>query len=279
MAAFAPADPHTPENNLSAATSAAADRQQAPYLLFILLVSVFALAVLAAEVFVDERSETGRILHYADTLLCVLFFGDFLICLKRAKNKVRYMLTWGWLDLLSSIPAIDVLRWGRAGRMVRVLRVLRGIRSARILMRFILERRAQSAALAATLVSIVVIALASIVVLELEGTAGEAANIRTAQDAMWWSMVTITTVGYGDHYPVTVEGRMVAAFLMAVGVGLIGTWSGIAASWFLMPGETRRDEDLIALGEEVRLLRERLEKHNPTDAPTDGAVFSKIQGP
>lgn len=266
----------SPASQVVESAAHASEQQHTPYLLFILLVSVFALAILAAEVFVDERSETGRILHYADTLLCVLFFGDFLVCFKRARNKVRYMLTWGWLDLLSSIPAIDVVRWGRAGRLVRVLRVLRGIRSARILMRFILERRAQSAALAATLVSIVVIALASIVVLELEASAGDAANIRTAQDAMWWSMVTMTTVGYGDHYPVTVEGRMVAALLMAIGVGLIGTWSGIAASWFLMPGETRRDEDLILLRDEVRLLRERLEGSHLPEAPVDKQPSSKL---
>ena len=59
----------------------------------------------------------------------------------------------------------------------------------------------------------------------------EHANIRTAGDALWWSLVTITTVGYGDHYPVTTPGRLVAAWLMIVGIGVMGTVTGVVASW------------------------------------------------
>ena len=244
--------------NLRTAESAAG--RHASYLLFMLLISMFALGVLAAEALVDNP-ETARILNYADTLLCGLFFIDFLVCFTKANNKGRYMLTWGWLDLLSSIPTIGVMRWGRAARLVRILRILRAIRSARILMRFILESRAQSAALAAALATIVALAMASVAILELEREAGDKANIHTAEDAMWWSAVTITTVGYGDHYPVTTGGRLVAAGLMAVGVALIGTWAGIAASWFLAAGEEQQDDDLVALrreiGEVKRLLEER----------------------
>ena len=231
----------------------------APYLLFILLISVLAIVVLAADMFVDADSDTGRILHYADTLLCVLFFGDFLMCFAHAKNKPAYMVTWGWLDLVSSIPAVAALRWGRAARLARVLRVLRGVRSARILMRFILERRAQSVGLAAALASIVVIAISSIAILNLEHTAGPAANIHTAEDALWWSIVTITTVGYGDRYPVTMEGRCVAIGLMIVGVGLIGTWAGIAASWFMAAADERQHDNIHTLRVEIQELRAMLE--------------------
>jgi voltage-gated potassium channel len=130
-------------------------------------------------------------------------------------------------------------------------------------MRFLLERRAQSAALTATLASIIVVALASITILNVEQAAGEQANIHSAEDALWWSMVTITTVGYGDHYPVTTEGRMVAALLMAIGVGLIGTWSGIAAAWFLSPSEDQQEDDLQKLREELRELRTLIDERLP----------------
>jgi voltage-gated potassium channel len=233
--------------------------RHAPYLLFILLISVLAIVVLAADMFVAADSDTGRILHYADTLLCVLFFGDFLVCFGRSKNRAKYMVTWGWLDLLSSIPAVEALRWGRAARLARVLRVLRGVRSARILMRFILEKRAQSIGLAAALASIVVIAVSSIAILHLEGAAGAEANIRTADDALWWSLVTITTVGYGDRYPVTMEGRCVAIALMVIGVGLIGTWSGIAASWFLAAADERHHDNFKTLRQEIQELRRIIE--------------------
>ena len=234
--------------------------RQAPYLLFILLVSLLALVVLAADVFVDDNTDTGRVLHYADTVLCLLFFADFAYCFAKAKDKAKYFATWGWLDLLSSIPAIDVLRWGRAARVARVLRVLRGVRSARILMRFILERRAQSAALAAAFSSIVVIAASSILVLHSESGAGAEANIRSAEDAIWWSIVTLTTVGYGDRYPVTTEGRLIAVVLMMAGVAVIGTWAGIAASWFMTTGQEHQDDRLAALRSEIRELRRLIEQ-------------------
>lgn len=58
-------------------------------------------------------------------------------------------------------------------------------------------------------------------------------NIKTAEDALWWSNVTITTVGYGDKFPVTTSGRILGAALMTVGVGIFGTLTALMASWFV----------------------------------------------
>lgn len=71
----------------------------------------------------------------------------------------------------------------------------------------------------------------SISLLQVEHDANS--NIKTAEDAIWWAFVTITTVGYGDKYPVTTEGRIIAAFLMVTGVGLFGTFTGYMTSWFV----------------------------------------------
>ena len=83
-------------------------------------------------------------------------------------------------------------------------------------------------------------------------------NIKTAADALWWSFVTITTVGYGDRYPVTAEGRVLAGVLMTAGIGLFGTFSGFVAAWFLKPGgdQERADLDQVRddLAEVKRLL-------------------------
>ena len=117
--------------------------------------------------------------------------------LKQAPSKRRYLVTWGWVDLISSIPAIDVFRWGRTARVLRVLRVLRGVRSARELVHFLARRRVESAALATVLLSLLLVVCSSIAVIELEIPAG--GNITTAEDAMWWAVATTTTVGYGER--------------------------------------------------------------------------------
>jgi voltage-gated potassium channel len=233
------------------------------YLLFMLALSVLALVALAVEAVIPLSYGTRQILNYADTLVCIFFFLDFLIMLCRADSKRKYLLTWGWLDLASSIPMLDALRWGRAARIMRIFRVLRGVRSARVFTLFILERRAQSAMLAATLLSITLISMSAISVLHFEASAD--GNIKTAGDALWWAIVTVTTVGYGDKYPVTSEGRVVAAILMAAGVGLFGAFSGFVAAWFISPGQTKRESELTVLQREIAELKQMVADRNLKD--------------
>jgi len=233
-------------------------RQEAPYLVFMLALSIYAVVAMAVSTFVELPRETRTILDYADFAVCILFLVDFLVTLVRSKNRWRYLATWGWLDLLSSIPAIDVLRWGRAARVLRILRVLRGIKAAKILTEFVLYRRAQSTFLAALLISILLVVLAASSILQFETSAE--ANIRTPEEAVWWAMVTITTVGYGDKFPLSTEGRLIAVLLMTAGVGLFGTFSGFVASWFLNAPRDRSPElqAIERLEQEISALREQL---------------------
>ena len=239
------------------------DENQVPYLVFMLTLSLFALAALAGDAIIALDESARLLLEHVDTAICVLFFLDFLVTLWRSENKARYLVTWGWLDLASSIPMLDILRWGRAARVVRIFRVLRAVRAARILTSFILERRAQSGFFAVALVSIVLVVFASLAILHFERV--DNANIQGPDDALWWAVVTITTVGYGDKYPVSPEGRAVAVLLMIAGVGLFGTFSGFVAAWFLGPGEKKHENDLEALRVEIRALRELLEQRQRSE--------------
>jgi voltage-gated potassium channel len=240
--------------------------QSGTYQLFMLILCLLALGALAAETMLALSPATRQILGYADTAVCVLFFGDFCVQLARAPNRWRYFVRWGWIDLLSSIPMIDAFRMGRAARVLRVLRVLRGVRSTKLLAEFVLERRAHSAFLAASLLSLLLVVAGSIAILEFENVQG--ANISSADDAIWWAMVTLTTVGYGDRYPITGEGRIIAALLMTAGIGLFGAFSGFVASWFLKPSRQESEGELQELRAEVRAIRELLERQPvaPRDA-------------
>jgi voltage-gated potassium channel len=219
-----------------------ASKRSAAYEILMLGLSVYVLLALAVDSLVALDPHTRAILSYADTGICFVFLFDFFTNVIKAKNKLGY-LRWGWIDLVSSIPTVDVLRAGRAVRVVRVIRVLRGFRSAKRLSAYLLAKRAQAAMSVAVLVSILFVIVSAVAILQFEARA-EHANINTAEDALWWAYVTITTVGYGDRFPVTTEGRLVAAVLMTAGVGLFGTFTGFVASWFLAtPNEPGSGED------------------------------------
>lgn len=229
------------------------------YQIFMLALCLYAIGALAARSAIRFNESTAVILDTADYAVCAVFFLDFLWNLKRADDKWRYFITWGWIDLLSSFPTVTVARWGRLARVLRIFRVLRVLRASRRLATAIMNGRAENTALAAGLVALMLVTFCSIAVLNFEDVPG--ANIRTPQDALWWAMTTITTVGYGDRYPVTTAGRIIAAILMSAGVALFGTLSAYLAKWFITPEvDQSSDRELAALRAEIASLRAAIEK-------------------
>jgi voltage-gated potassium channel len=79
-----------------------------------------------------------------------------------------------------------------------------------------------------SLMAILVLTLSGVLVLQFESHSSDA-NIKTGGEAVWWSMVTLTTVGYGDYFPTSPGGRIVAAFVMVAGVGIIASLASILA--------------------------------------------------
>lgn len=234
-------------------SSSPGDEPVGPYQLFMLGLCVLVLVSLAVEIAFPLDAETRLILFFADTAFCFVFLADFVRSLATAPSRVRYFLTWGWIDLLSSIPAIPFLRVGRAVRIVRILRVLRGVRSTKQLAAFVLEHRAKSTLLAVLLVALLTIVVASITVLHVEPAAG--GNITTASDALWWAIVTVTTVGYGDRYPTTLEGRILGGLLIAAGVTLFSVFTAYIATWFMEPGEDTQARELEAIRRQLEEIR------------------------
>ncbi len=208
-----------------------------PFQLVILTLSLFVLGLLAAELLFDLPPETVRVLRWIDNLVCCLFLIDFIHRFRRAESKLRFM-KWGWVDLLASIPELDAFRWGRLFRVVRILRLLRGVKSIRMLFEIFFRSRTQSGVASVFTITFLVLSLSTVGILIVEHSPDS--NILTAGDALWWGITTITTVGYGDLFPVTAGGRIMAAALMFCGVGLFGTLSGVIASFFL--GDKKTDQ-------------------------------------
>ncbi len=228
-----------------------------PYQLFMFGLGIYVLLALAAQTLFPLSDGTSAILDHVDEGLCLIFLADFFINLIHAPSKLGY-LKWGWIDLLSSVPMIDVFRAGRIARIIRILRAFRGIRSARFIADYLVHYRAHGAFFGVALLSILLVLFSSIAILQFETTAD--GNIRTPQDALWWAFTTITTVGYGDKFPVTTEGRMVAAILMTAGVGMFGSFTGLIASWLLAPTkkDVEQDSELVKLRARVEVIHQRL---------------------
>jgi len=198
--------------------------------LLILFLSVYVLGSLVADSFFDLPPEISHLLQIIDTAICAVFFLDFCIQFYAADNKLKF-IKWGWIDLVASIPMIDSLRLGRLFRLIRILRVIKAFKSLKEFMDSFFSDKAKGTFNSAIIIGILMMIFSTITILQVERD--QESNILTAGDAIWWAFVTITTVGYGDFYPVTLEGRLIAAVLMTTGVGLFGTFTAYVGSWFL----------------------------------------------
>ena len=234
----------------------AAERNRLGFLnIFIVVLSIYVLVALIIDTFFRLNPEISRLLALVDDFICVIFLIDFCIRFYRAESKREFM-KWGWIDLISSIPTFAYFRVGRAFRLIRILRVLRAFRSIRDFAGHVFRHRTQGAFSSVAIIAVLMWIFSSIAILQVEDAPDS--NIKTAGDALWWSYVTITTVGYGDRYPVTAEGRIIAAVLMTVGAGLVGTFTGFLASWFVEGRKEEQEEEEAQ--EKKRLQDERRKK-------------------
>ena len=222
------------------ATSSNRQGMNTNYEFFILALSVLSIFNLLMEILPMTDPYVKNLLNIIDVALTPIFLADFLYRLFSAPSKWGYLIkSGGWLDFIGSLP-FPGLRLARLFRMWRVYSGLRRI-GMRNVWRAYLQSRAESALLTILFLTIVVIEFAGIFILDTERHDPNA-NIKTASDALWWAYVTVTTVGYGDKYPVTNSGRIVGVLLMTIGVGLFGVLTGYLANAFLKPKAESQSE-------------------------------------
>lgn len=237
-------------------SKAAADRLT-PLQIITLILSVYVLITLVVQTTVPLTPDTVRILDRIDFFVCLVFLADFFVRFRHAESK-RQFLKWGWIDFVSSIPMLDIFRVGRVVRIVRLFRILRAFRSTKNLVTFLLHRRKATSFAAVATICFVVMVFAAVAVLNFEDAPD--GNIKNAPDAFWWAFVTMTTVGYGDKYPVTWEGRLVACVLMTAGAGLFATFTAFVATTFLQPDQKTSETEISELRKEIQGLSEKIDR-------------------
>ncbi len=176
------------------------------------------------------------ITEFLTVFFIINFFYRFLI----AESRSRYIFhEWGWIDILACIPFVQI-SW--------IFRGLRAILSYRYfkyqqIRENILKYKSEAILFIGIFIEIIVIEVSSVLILIFEGRSS-AANITTAQDALWWAYVTITTVGYGDLYPVTTGGRVVGITLMTAGIGIFATLAGYIAQKLLKRPIEKKEKEV-----------------------------------
>jgi voltage-gated potassium channel len=212
------------------------------YNIFILILTIFSLAVMVL-VILPLPSAVHDMLMVYDNTICVVFLADFVYNITGSRPRSAYFIrSRGWLDLLGSIPSLGffqytaLLRLARLSRLARVGRLLQA-KNRKALIADVLLNRGQYATFITILAGGIVLSVGSILVLEFESFSPDA-NIQTGGEALWWGVVTLTTVGYGDYYPVTTLGRLTGFSVMMAGVGIIGALASILASLLVAPAPT-----------------------------------------
>lgn len=236
------------------------------YELFILLVSILSIFNLVFLLIPSFNPVVKGVVQIMDAFITVLFMGDFLFRFFTAESKRDYFFrNWGWADLLASMP-VQQLRFFRIFRVAKVLRLLRDF-GVKNMLREIRDNRAGSALYLVIFMVFLVLEFGGIAIIYIESP-DPTANITTPSDAVWWAFVTITTVGYGDQYPVTNTGRLIGMFVMVLGVGLFGVLTGFLANVFLSPRKERKEdiEDLSDARRQIEEFKKLLEEQEKTNA-------------
>jgi voltage-gated potassium channel len=196
-----------------------------------------------------------------DLVIWALFCIEYLIRLNLARQK-HWFVRSHWFDL--AVLVLPVLRPLRALRLLNALRVIN---------RHAVAWTRGRLAIYVIAATVLIVLMAGLAVLEAE-RGHPNSNIQSYPSALWWAVCTITTVGYGDFYPETLEGRMVALALMVGGLGLIGFTTGSLASWIVdrisdaeRPAGTATRADVALLLREIRKLQAEvaaLKSQSPT---------------
>lgn len=198
--------------------------------MIILSVLAFALSTLP-----EKSHDLWNVLHLVDTIFLTIFTCEYILRIWLADNKRDYLFSfYGIIDLICILPfyisalmGLESLRLLRLFRLLRIFKFMRYNTAITRVWRAIYESREELLVFLGA--SMVMILLSGVGIYHFEHKA-QPEVYRSLFDALWWAVITLTTVGYGDIYPVTVGGRLFTFAILMVGLGLIAVPTGIITS-------------------------------------------------
>lgn len=198
----------------------------------LILLSIIAFTI---ETIPDLETETKKMLHDFEIVCITIFSVEYLMRIYIAKHKLKFIFSfYGIIDLVAILPfylsfGFD-LRSARSLRFLRLFRLIKLVRYNSAIERFSLAFKLIKEELTMfSLVSFILIYLSAVGIYYFENTVQPEA-FSSIFSSLWWSVVTLTTVGYGDVIPVTIGGRIFTFIILMIGLGIIAIPSGMISS-------------------------------------------------
>ena len=199
------------------------------------LLILFSIITFTVETLPDLEADTRKFLHATEVVIVILFTIEYLLRLYVADRKLGYVLSfYGVIDLLAILPfylasGID-LRSLRVFRMFRLFRLLKLLRFGRAMRRFARAFIiAKEEIILFSVVTIMLLYLSAVGIYYFEHIAQPEA-FKSVIHSLWWAVTTLTTVGYGDVYPITAGGKIFTFIILMIGLGIVAIPAGLLAS-------------------------------------------------
>jgi voltage-gated potassium channel len=231
------------------ASAKSSELKNTTYEAFIGVLSILSIVNIAL-IYLARSEHVEDVIYIMSGIMSLIFLGDFAYRMLTTDSKSRYFFReFGWADLLACVP-IPQLKILRAFRLFRAYRLGKAY-GVKNMIRNFWAQRAQSALIAVGLFIMLLLEFGGMAIVWAE-EGKDGANITSGSDGVWWAYVTITTVGYGDQFPVSNIGRAIGVLVMTGGVALFGVLTGFLANVFLSPA--KEDEEEVPAGKNARAL-------------------------
>jgi len=202
---------------------------------FIQILIILSVVTFSIETIPDLKSETRSILRFFELFCVIIFSFEYVLRIYVADKKLKFIFSFfGIIDLFAILPfyvafGVD-LRSVRAMRFVRLFRLFKLVRYNRAIKHF-------ARAISIAKEEIILFFFITLILIYLSGVgiyyfehAAQPEHFSSIFDSLWWAIITLTTVGYGDVYPITIGGRIFTFFILMIGLGVVAIPTGILSS-------------------------------------------------
>ncbi|GGG41858.1 ion transporter [Bizionia arctica] len=200
--------------------------------IFIQVLILISIVTFTIETLPNLKPETRSILYIIEVFSVIVFTIEYLLRIYVTDKKLKFIFSfYGIIDLLAFLPfylsfGVD-LRSLRALRFLRLFRILKLVRYNRAMNHFASAiKSAKEEIFLFLFITVILIYFAAVGIYYFENKA-QPENFASIFDSLWWAIVTLTTVGYGDVYPITVGGKVFTFFILLIGLGIVAIPTGI----------------------------------------------------